>query len=55
MTFYICFGENGGFKFEKNKRVLRLVLFYVSIAIVKYDIEVLIDRAIEIVGSERHD
>jgi hypothetical protein len=45
MSFYICFGKYAGFHFECNKRVpFRVVLGFVSVALVSCDIEVMVDK-----------
>lgn len=49
MTFYICFGKHAGFRFERNKSVVfRVVLAFMSIALVRRDIEILLE---ELVGK----
>ena len=48
-SFYICWGENAGFRIETTKRVKRLVLWKFAVAFIKQDIEQLIDYALRIV------
>lgn len=46
LTLYVCFGkENGGLRFESTKLIpFRLVICYVSVAIMTVDIEVFHDK-----------
>ena len=45
LTFYICFGKYAGFHFRANPKTdyaFQLILGWVSLAIVTYDIEVVL-------------
>lgn len=43
LSFYMCFGKNAGFRTEFTKRIYRIVLWRVSFAILRCDIEQLMD------------
>lgn len=48
MTLYLCFGKYAGFKFErKGKVIARVVLGCISLALVSYDVEVLVDKCLD--------
>ena len=47
LSFYICVGKYAGFKKEINKRCLRIVLGWVSIAILFYDFEIQLENIVK--------
>ena len=50
LTFYICFGQYGGFKISKDGPSLRLVLGWVAICLLWLDIEMLMGELSDFAG-----
>ena len=48
LTFYICFGKYAGLQFELNNDAFRIVLGWVSFAIMRADMEVVMDETDDI-------
>jgi hypothetical protein len=46
-TFYLCFGDYAGFHVEWTKKCKRIVLGKLAIALVSYDVEILVSHAVE--------
>lgn len=49
-TFYICWGESGGFRFEWTKNIKRLVLWRIAFAYMNVDVEQLMDELFKLKG-----
>jgi len=56
LTFYLCFGKNAGIRLEREGLVIfRVVLFFVSFTILKTDVEVLIDKLIDVASKKKQE
>jgi hypothetical protein len=52
-TFYIVYGESGGFRYEWTKFCKRICFWKVAIAVVPLDLEVALDRAGELIRARK--
>lgn len=57
LTFYVCFGGWGGFRIEalKPRVPFRLVLGYMSIAIMRFDLEAFIEKSINTIEDQNSE
>lgn len=47
-SFYFCYGPNAGFRIENGFLIKRIVLWKVSLALCRFDIEMFMNNSFEI-------